>query len=563
MSTRFNSITRISQALGLQVAAIGLIVSRAVAAKASAFRVFLLCVLACASMCILASDPALAGRRVALVIGNSAYRNAGVLPNTSNDAKAIAALFTKAGFDFVDLRQDLGVVDFKRAIRGFMSEAGSADIAVVYYAGHGIESGGKNYLIPIDAKLATDFDADDETVMLDRVIAALEPAHQLRLVILDACRENPFLRTIQRTVSLRAAPSGLTRVDPINSDTLIAFAARDGSFSLDGNGPHSPFTTALLKYIAEPGLDIRIALGQVRDEVLSVTANRQEPYVYGSLGGKAISLVPAPEPKKIEPQPEALDSNEVARDYQMAERVGTQKAWESFLTLHPRGYHAALAREQLGKLNTAVVDAPKPPAPDPTARDRAAREKAEKALAEKALVEKAQAEKEKAERLKIAKAEAEPEVVSHADICKRDAERLGHLRANPVRDEVEHFARDLKCLELRAQVARLLESVNPSQSVPPQVTGLRDQGRDQGLAAGIDRPAREAPAPREARVDVPRELETNADRKSDETSCKRDKDRLVALRANPVRDDVARFARDLHCETLRAQVTRLLESLSD
>jgi uncharacterized caspase-like protein len=555
MSTRFNSIAGISRVLDLRVAAVGSSVSRAIAARALALRAVLSCVLICVSVCLLASDPAFAGRRVALVIGNSAYRNAGVLPNTSNDAKAIAALFTDAGFDFVDLRQDLGVLDFKRAVRGFMSQAGTADIAVVYYAGHGIESGGINYLIPIDAKLATDYDAEDETVSLERVIAALQPAHQLRLIILDACRDNPFNRNIQRTVSLRAFAPGLSRVEPTTTDTLVAFAAKAGSFSLDGNGPNSPFTTALLKHISEPGLDIRIALGRVRDEVLRTTANNQEPFVYGSLGGKTISLVPAAESKKPEPQPPALDSNDAsARDYQMAERVGTQKAWESFLSLHKSGFYADLARAQLTKQSTVAIEAAKPPAADLSARDKATREKAEKALADKAL-----ADKEKAEQQKVAKAEADPEVVSHAQLCKRDAETLGRLRANPARDEVERFSRDLKCIELRAQVARLLESVNPSQSLPPQVTGPRDQGP----ADGVDRPAHEAPAPRESRVDDPRGIETNADRTSDEPSCKRDRDKLVALRANPVRDDVARFARDLHCETLRAQVTRLLESLGD
>jgi uncharacterized caspase-like protein len=605
MPTRFNSIARVFLALDIRVAAAAASVSRAIMPWALAVFAVLLC--------LLASDPALAGRRVALVIGNSAYRNAGALPNTLNDAKAMAALFTNAKFDFVDLRQDLGVLEFKRAVRGFMNEASTADIVVVYYAGHGIMSGNTNYLIPTDAKLATDYDAEDEAVSLERVISALQPARQLRLIILDACRENPFVHKIQRTVSLRGIEPGLATIDPasMGADTVIAYAAKSGSFSYDGDGQNSPFTTALLKYIAEPGLDIRIALGKVRDEVSRMTDSKQEPIVFSSLGGMTISLVAAPDPKKSEPQPPALDSNDaIARDYELAERVGTRQAWDSFLAAHKAGFYADLARAQLAKQKQAALEAPKPPADEAAARDRAGREKAERdrvdtERAEKARIErdkrekagqekanKALADKEKAEQEKAAKAQAEalalrkrqeqarltqppvdrkdldqlpwlhvppnvePEANSHAEICKRETEALGRLRANPLRDEVDRFARDLKCEELRRQVTRLLESVNPSQPDSPQITVLRDTGY---------RPAYEAPvpAPRDPSVGLPGEAKTDADRTSDATSCKRDEDKLVKLRANPLREDVAHFAHDLHCETLRAQVTRLLESLGD
>ena len=134
-----------------------------------------------------------ADRRVALVIGNSTYRSASQLPNTINDANAIAALFRSVGFEVVNSRTDLGVVDFKRAMRDFLITAEDADIAVVYYAGHGIEVSGTNYLIPVDAKLARDFDVEDEAVALDRIIWALQSVKRLRLILLDACRDNPFV----------------------------------------------------------------------------------------------------------------------------------------------------------------------------------------------------------------------------------------------------------------------------------------------------------------------------------------------------------------------------------
>src|SRR5689334_25153531 len=192
-------------------------------------RLLLWATAALAALAAFPVDQAAAERRVALVIGNSAYQNVATLPNTINDANAIAALFKKSGFDVVEARQNLGVLEFKRAVREFMTVARGAETAVMYFAVHGIESAGTNYLIPVDAKLATDFDAEDEAVSLDRIILALEPARRLRLVILDACRDNPFARKMQRTVAVRAVNTGLGKVEIMSTDTLVAYAAKAGS----------------------------------------------------------------------------------------------------------------------------------------------------------------------------------------------------------------------------------------------------------------------------------------------------------------------------------------------
>jgi uncharacterized caspase-like protein len=154
--------------------------------------------------------------------------------------------------------------------------ARDADVGVVYYAGHGIEVDGSNYLIPVDAALERDVDVDDETISVDRVMKAMDPVKRLRLVILDACRDNPFTRTMKRTMSSRSIGRGLAKVEPLTSDTLIAFAAKAGSTAMDGDGKNSPFTAALVRHLATPGLDLRIAFGQVRDDVLKATSNRQE-----------------------------------------------------------------------------------------------------------------------------------------------------------------------------------------------------------------------------------------------------------------------------------------------
>src|SRR5215831_14880309 len=209
-----------------------------------------------------------ADKRVALVIGNSTYQNVARLPNPANDAGAVAELFKDAGFDTVSLQQDVGNLDFKRAIRKFEEAASDADIAVIYYAGHGIEIGGVNYLIPVDAKLASDRDAQDEAILIERLVQSVDEAKRLRLIILDACRDNPFVANMKRrprTVT-RAIYAGLGKVEPTGTTTLIAYATKAGSTAEDGDGEHSLYTTALLSNLTSSGLDIRLAFGRVRDQ---------------------------------------------------------------------------------------------------------------------------------------------------------------------------------------------------------------------------------------------------------------------------------------------------------
>jgi uncharacterized caspase-like protein len=296
---------------------------------------------------MLACQPALAEKRVALVIGNSNYKNAALLPNPANDAAAIAATLKSAGFDIVDSRLDLQSTDMRRALREFADQARDADMAVVYYAGHGIEIDGTNYLIPTDAKLERDTDIYDEAFSLDRVLLAIEPARQLRLVIVDACRNNPFADSMKRTVASRTVSRGLARIEPTTTNTLVAFAAKAGLTALDGNSANSPYATALVKHIATPGLDLRRAFGFIRDDVLQATGNRQEPYVYGSLGGADVALVPA---KPVALAPVASAQSETRRDYELALQLGNKDALSAFLNQYPDGYYASLAKLQLTKI---------------------------------------------------------------------------------------------------------------------------------------------------------------------------------------------------------------------
>src|SRR5712672_3763207 len=202
-------------------------------------------------------------------------------------------MLKSAGFDSVESKLNVPANDLRKTLRDFAAKIRDADVAVVYYAGHGIELDGTNYLIPVDATLETDGDVLDETIPLDRVLFAVEPAKQLRLVILDACRDNPFAKKMKRTIASRAVGRGLAKVEPSSPNTLIAFAAKAGSTASDGDGKNSPFALALVDHLAKPGLDLRKAFGFVRDDVLKATSNTQEPFVYGSLGGNDVTLVPA------------------------------------------------------------------------------------------------------------------------------------------------------------------------------------------------------------------------------------------------------------------------------
>jgi hypothetical protein len=303
-----------------------------------------------------ASESALANRRVALVIGNSSYLNVPSLPNPANDAAAIAQMFKTAGFDIIESRRDLRNAEVRRVLNNFFDSARDADYAVVYYAGHGIEIDGSNYIVPVDALLERDRDVYDETISLDRIVQSIEPAKQLRLVILDACRENPFSQSMKRTIATRGISRGLARVDPMTPNTLVAFAAKAGSTAEDGNGKHSPFTTAILNHLTAPGLDLRKAFGIIRDEVMAATNNKQEPYVFGSLGGADVALVPAPVvpvalAPPAPPAPSAQEiATEVRREYEFAERIGTKEVWDYFLQAHSTGFYADLAKAQRNKL---------------------------------------------------------------------------------------------------------------------------------------------------------------------------------------------------------------------
>lgn len=227
------------------------------------------------------------GRRVALVIGNSLYQNVPKLPNPSSDAAAVGTALRAVGFQSVTVLNDLSREGTLNALRSFAAEAASADWAVIYYAGHGMEAAGMNYLVPVDAALKSDRDLSIEAVSLEQVLNAAERASSLRLVILDACRDNPFASQMKRslTVASRSVSRGLASVEP-DAGTLVVYAAKHGETASDGDGTNSPFATAFMSNLKKPNLEIRRLFDYVRDDVMDVTRRQQQPFTYGSLSGR-------------------------------------------------------------------------------------------------------------------------------------------------------------------------------------------------------------------------------------------------------------------------------------
>jgi hypothetical protein len=246
-------------------------------------------VVLCALVAAVRPAPAEA-RRVALVIGNSAYEHTRVLPNARNDARIIAALLGKMGFA-VSEAGDLAYRPMREAIRAFGEAAQGADMAVVYYAGHGLEVAGENWLLPVSAALKRERDLEYEAVSLSSILAAVKEARRLRLVILDACRNNPLGERMELSAGTpRSVPRGLARIEP-SGDILVAYSAKHGTIADDGPaGGNSPFAAALALNMGTRGLDVRIMLGKVRDDVRKATGGRQEPFTYGSVGGEIIAL---------------------------------------------------------------------------------------------------------------------------------------------------------------------------------------------------------------------------------------------------------------------------------
>jgi hypothetical protein len=298
------------------------------------------------------TGPALADKRVALVIGNSAYKNAPQLKNPANDATDMAAALKRLGFDVVS-GLDVDFSNMRGLVRIFSDKLDSADVALLFYAGHGLQVSGKNYLVPVDAQIESPADLDFGTIDLDLVLHSMEADTRVNIIFLDACRDNPLAANLARRMGTRSASvsRGLAQVES-GVGTLIAFSTQPGNVALDGVGRNSPFTSALLKTIEQPGLSLGDILINVRNDVLATTDRKQVPWDNSSLTGQ-FYFNPLP-PGAAAPARPSDESVELAFWNSIKDTRNSQ-LFEAYLRRYPNGAFADIAQISLDEFKVAVA----------------------------------------------------------------------------------------------------------------------------------------------------------------------------------------------------------------
>lgn len=310
---------------------------------------------------VLSGLPARAQPRVALVVGVAAYQAVPPLANPANDAADVGAALTRLGFQTeVVIDPDRAVLE--QAVRRFGARARGADAALFFYAGHAIEAAGRNWLLPRSVDITSDRDLRFEALDADGVLEQVEGAARVTLVLLDSCRDNPFRARLAGATRSAGAP-GLAPVRAA-SGTLITFATAPGTVAEDGRGRNSPFTTALLKHVETPGLEIRQMMAEVRRDVRAATGGRQVPWEHSSLEGAfyfkppAATTAPPTAPRAGAGDPEMLFWDSVRGSQDMAD-------FRAYLERFPQGTFAPLARNRLAALGGTVAAPGAAPAPGP------------------------------------------------------------------------------------------------------------------------------------------------------------------------------------------------------
>lgn len=331
---------------------------------------------------LLLAAPA-AAQRVALVIGNGAYAAAPRLPNPTNDARGVAASLGRLGFR-VDLVVDAGRARMEEALRRFARASEGAEIALLFFAGHGLQIRGENWLVPTDARLADARDAEFELIGLDMAMRQMEGA-RARVLIVDACRDNPLASRMRGLGGTRSLGRGLASVEARDVGTLIAFSTAPGTVAADGSGPNSPFTAALLQHLETPGAELQAIMRRVRQSVVAATGGRQVPWDNSSLSEEIVLRPAAPSAPAAPPPVAALPAapspargTSAAADVAFWESVrdtGSAEELRAYLAQFPNGQFAGLARLRLERLEgrgarqagAAAVPAAPAPAPPPAA----------------------------------------------------------------------------------------------------------------------------------------------------------------------------------------------------
>jgi hypothetical protein len=297
--------------------------------------------------------PAFADNRVALVIGNSAYVRVPHLPNPVHDAEDVAAALRRSGFEIM-VATDLDKAGMDEAMIKFARAARTADVAMFYYTGHALQFGGINYLVPVDAQLNDEADLR-RLVRVDDVIADMQPAKNLRILVLDSCRDNPLAEQLKRSIGTARSTSigrGLAKIDSPEG-MIIAYATQPGRTADDGDGRNSPYTTAFLKNF-ETKEEIGTIFRRISADVYQTTHQAQLPELSLSLIGEfylngklQITATPATTPAQVDPCAAASDH------WKSTEAINTKAAYEDHLARFPTCSFADLARTKIVALTTS------------------------------------------------------------------------------------------------------------------------------------------------------------------------------------------------------------------
>jgi len=485
------------------------------------------------ALLLLSNGAAFAERRVALVVGNSQYKNTSLsLLNPKNDAEDVAAALRALDFEVI-LTVNASKRDFDTAMTQFARLSTNADASLFYYAGHALQYQGRNYLMPTDGELEDEISLRYQMVSLDDIRSAVERADGVKIVVLDACRNNPVVDNLRRKMlgdsrSIMAT-RGLARIDKALG-MVVAYATAADEVAADGSGRNSPFTTAFLRRLQEPGLEIGTMFRRIAADVNERTGGRQRPETYVSLIGEYYL-----NQKDLPVWTAIKDSTDTI-------------AFRNFITRFPSSPRVSDAQYRLEMLERFARQGMAPAGASPPQIAAAPADTQTKELTRPQATPQAPAQDKVAALTPEPKPAPTPPIsgalpstsVTQEQDCKRDEQALARLRANPDREGILRLERELGCLRLRSQISRLKESV---------------------VTAAVE-PTREA-EPRPA----PFALQDNQAAKPpattyDETACKREQTLLVRLRANRNRDEVLRLERELTCGRLRSQVVRLRESVA-
>jgi hypothetical protein len=515
----------------------------------------------CGLSCVLLStDAARADRKVALVVGNAQYKNPGlVLLNPKNDAEDVAAALRALDFEVV-LVVNASKRDFDSAMTQFSRMTAGADAALFYYAGHALQYQGRNFLMPTDGELEDEASLRQQMVMVDDVRGAVERADGVKIVVLDACRNNPVLDNLRRkmvgtTRNIVATTRGLARPDKALG-MIVAYSTAADEVAADGAGRNSPFTSALLRRLREPGLEIGSMFRLIAADVNEKTGGRQRPETYISLIGEYYlneKDKPAWENIKDSSDPAAFrnfiaqfPTSPRASDAQYRLRILERLAKQ--LDLNSATGDQGRIPPSLAQRDSVQATAPSPPTDNNRPKTTVAEPKQASVASEPA------------------KAAPVTTKLTQEQICKRDSDWLVRVRASQSLEEVISLERELGCEKLRPQIQRLKESLGLES--PASVVASAGATRASQLSPPRSSVQVIVPPPEAGRATAAepasqnsRSVEVLPPGAPVDEACKRDEERLKRLRASPSLDQIVRFEEELRCTRLRPQIARLRESV--